>query len=336
MSNNLFVGIDISSSSNVAVLLDNAGQRIGKILSFPNNHEGAESFVDSLIQTAKSLAPTAISIGFESTGIYSWQLHFFLSSHSLLADFNPRLYQLNPKQIKNFKKAYTDLSKTDNIDAFIIADKLRFGRLPAPASIDYTYLALGRLTRHRFHLIESIVKEKTRFASTLFLKFSNYSKDTPFSDIFGKASSAVITEFCSPEQIASMSIEELAAFIIEKGKNRFTAPIDIAQELQRIARLSYRLPDQLKESVNFILTSSLNTIRLLESQVKGTDKTIERELKPIKHTLLSVDGLGPVLTAGIIAEIGDISRFHDHAALAKFAGLWWKQHQSGNFEAEET
>ena len=47
-------------------------------------------------------------------------------------------------------------------------------------------------------------------------------------------------------------------------------------------------------------------------------------------------GFCPVLVAGIIAEIGNISRFHDHAALAKFAGLWWQQHQSGNFEAEET
>ena len=336
MSNNLFVGIDISSSSNVAVLLDDAGQRIGKTLSFANNYEGAESFIASLVQIAKPLLPNTISIGFEATGIYSWQFYIFLSSHPLLIEFNPKLYQFNPKQISNFKKAYTDLSKTDNIDAFIIADKLRFGRLPAPATVDYFYFSLQCLTRRRFHLIESIVSEKTRFLSTLFLKFSNYSKDTPFSDIFGKASSAVITEFHSPEQIVSMPIEKLTAFIVEKGKNRFPSPIDIAQELQAIAKLSYRLPAQLKQSINFILASSLNTIRLLESQVKETDKTIEQEIKPIKHTLLSVDGLGPVLAAGIIAEIGDISRFHDHAALAKFAGLWWKTHQSGNFEAQET
>ncbi|MDI6795198.1 MAG: transposase, partial [bacterium] len=56
----------------------------------------------------------------------------------------------------------------------------------------------------------------------------------------------------------------------------------------------------------------------------------------IKHTLLSIDGIGPVLAAGLIAEIGDISLFPNHGALAKFAGLWWKQHQSGNFKAEET
>jgi len=66
--------------------------------------------------------------------------------------------------------------------------------------------------------MESIISEKTRLLTNLFLKFSNYSKDAPFFNIFGKTSSAVITEFCSPEQIASMPLEDLTAFIVEKGK----------------------------------------------------------------------------------------------------------------------
>ena len=42
-----------------------------------------------------------------------------------------------------------------------------------------------------------------------------------------------------------------------------------------------------------------------------------------------------MLAAGIIAEIGDVSRFKDQAALAQYAGLTWTSYQSGNFEAEE-
>ncbi|MDI6734685.1 MAG: hypothetical protein QME42_00570 [bacterium] len=60
----------------------------------------------------------------------------------------------------------------------------------------------------------------------------------------------------------------------------------------------------MKQPINFILASSLHTIRSLEAQVKETDKAITREMAMIKHSLLSVDGLGPILTAGIIAEIG--------------------------------
>jgi transposase len=44
--------------------------------------------------------------------------------------------------------------------------------------------------------------------------------------------------------------------------------------------------------------------------------------------------LGPVFTAGIIAEIGDVNRFEREEALAKFAGLTWRRHQSGEFEGE--
>ena len=56
----------------------------------------------------------------------------------------------------------------------------------------------------------------------------------------------------------------------------------------------------------------------------------------IPNTLTSVNGIGPVYSAGILAEIGDINRFPNQASLAKYAGLVWSQHQSGGFEAQNT
>ena len=40
--------------------------------------------------------------------------------------------------------------------------------------------------------------------------------------------------------------------------------------------------------------------------------------------------------AGKVAEISDNNRFPNHAALAKYAGLAWTEHQSGQFKAENT
>jgi transposase len=46
--------------------------------------------------------------------------------------------------------------------------------------------------------------------------------------------------------------------------------------------------------------------------------------------------LGPVWTAGLLAEIGAIQRFADDAALARYAGLVWNPHESGTFQADDT
>lgn len=56
----------------------------------------------------------------------------------------------------------------------------------------------------------------------------------------------------------------------------------------------------------------------------------------VPNPLLTVPGLGPPVSWGIIAEIVDISRFPDHPELAAYAGLIWKHSQSGPFEAKDT
>lgn len=126
-------------------------------------------------------------------------------------------------------------------------------------------------------------------------------------------------------------------FINKKGKGRFAAnPDEVAKAVQKSARSSYRLPKTVTDSVNQVLAVSLAAIKAYKEQLKIFDKAIEEQAKLIPNTLTSVKGIGPVYSAGIIAEIGDIHRFKDQAALAKFAGIAWTKHQSGNFTAANT
>ncbi|THJ37381.1 IS110 family transposase, partial [Priestia megaterium] len=71
-------------------------------------------------------------------------------------------------------------------------------------------------------------------------------------------------------------------------------------------------------------------------QIKEIDKAIKKLMAGLTHTLESIPGIGPVFAAGIIAEIGQIDRFDDEAKVAKYAGLYWRKHQSGRFTAEDT
>ncbi|WP_153056588.1 transposase, partial [Streptococcus suis] len=91
-----------------------------------------------------------------------------------------------------------------------------------------------------------------------------------------------------------------------------------------------------QDSVNVILGLLAREIRNLEQMIKDIDKAIEDmvEVIPEYQCLTSVPGVGKVYAAGIIAEIGQIERFKDHPQVAKYAGLNWKQYQSGNTNSQ--
>jgi len=110
----------------------------------------------------------------------------------------------------------------------------------------------------------------------------------------------------------------------------------VAKVIKQAANRSYALPKSMVEPVNLILSSSLTTVRTLKAQLGPIEKAIATELRATPpQTLSTIPGLGPVFTAGIVSEIGDIGRFEREESLAKFCGLTWRRHQSGQFEAEE-
>ena len=332
----LFVGIDVSAKDFKVRVLNSTGEEPAKRFKAENNLPGSQSLIAYLLPICRQHHVSRLVFGLESTSIYSWHLQMFLAEQDSLASFAPQVYVFNPKVVANFKKAYVDLSKDDWTDAWVIADRLRFGRLPEHSQVDFRYLPLQRLTRFRCHFIQTITREKNYFLSNLLLKFCSLSQDGVFSNCLGASAEAVLLDFFSPEEIAASSLEDLIDFLMDKGKNHFSDPAKTALALKQAAGRAYRLKASLLQPVNLILATSLETIRTLELQVKKIDRAIENELSHFPSTLASMPGLGPVFVAGLIAEIGDIRRFPNEAALAKYAGLTWRTHQSGDFSAEDT
>lgn len=336
MIKTLYVGIDVSMKDFKVQFMDDQGAEAFKRYRYENNEPGLDSLIESVLKICRQGEFSRVVIGLESTSVYGWHLQMGLASTLRLAPYEPQIYAFNPKVIKNFKEAYGDLPKNDWVDAWVIADRLRFGRLPESIQVDFRYLPLQRLTRFRYHLMKSITREKNYFLMNLFLKFNTLNQDEVFSDLFGATSVAVLTEFLSPEEIAARPLDELIDFVMEKGKKRFTNPEATAQSLKNAAFKAHKLKGGLLEPVNLILATSIETIRCLEKQVCIIDKAIVKEISNFRHTLDTIPGFGPVYSAGIIAEIGDIRRFKNDSALAKCAGLTWKTRQSGEFTADDT
>lgn len=334
--NPLYVGIDVSSKTNVVYLMKPDGSKISNF-SIANSRDGSKQLVRHIMSAVENHSLSEVVIGLESTSVYGDNLVYFLREDGYLAKLPKRIHVLNPKQVNNFKGAYNDLPKNDFVDSYVIADCLRFGRINKAVYMgDYRYDALKNLTRARFFAVQNLIKEKQRMINIIFKKYSSLTQDKVFTDKFGATALSVYTDFESAEMLVNMDLHDLTEYIQKKGKNRFSDPESVAKAIQKAARSSYRLPKTVNDSVNQVLAVSISSIKALEAQIKTLDKAIAAQMELIPNTLMSIKGIGPVFAGGIIAEIGDINRFDGQAALAKYAGLAWRQHQSGDFEAQTT
>jgi len=330
----LFVGIDVSSQDLKVCAMNIDGDTLDSFTVL-NDYDGATHLRDKLLSLADKEKPKEIHIGLESTSVYSWHPAMFLHEDGSLQKRGAKVFTINPKLISKFREAYSDLDKTDYVDAWIIADRLRFGRLPMTMVLQEQYVALQRLTRMRFHLVHNLTREKQYFLQHLFFKCSAFTSKVE-SSVFGHAITELLLEQYSLDEIGSMELADLADYLKEKGKNRFPDPEKVAKCIQKAARSSYRLSKCVEDTIDILLATSIESIRAIKEQIKQIDQAILRVLDGIPNTLETIPGIGRVYCAGILAEIGDIHRFKDQASVAKYAGLTWRKHQSGKFEAEDT
>ena len=327
--NPLFVGIDVSRRNNVAYLMNPDGSKHSSF-SVQNNLGGAKLLSERIVSALGSMQLSDVVIGLEATSIYGDSLVYALREDGSLGQFHRKIHILNPKQVKKFKEAYPDLPKNDFVDAFVIADHLRFGRIAKAVYMDdYRYQALRTLTRARFDVIQNLTREKQRFANYLFLKCSGMAQDKDIRNT-SATTIALMEQFETVDDLANADLEELTAFLDEKGRN-FADPAAKAKAILDAAKGSYRLPKTVNDTVNQAMSVSIASMRALEKQVKVLDKAIEQQFEIIPNTLTSIPGIGKVYSAGIIAELGDIHRFDSQASVAKFAGLVWHKNQSGDF-----
>lgn len=74
--------------------------------------------------------------------------------------------------------------------------------------------------------------------------------------------------------------------------------------------------------------------------VSQTLAVIQREMNllaaklPEYNTVMSMYGVGPTLGSQLMAEIGDVRRFHSKGALIAFSGIDAPPHQSGTVDVK--
>ena len=160
MTNSLFIGVDVSLQSN-QICVVNFDQHKFFNLKFSNTPDGCEEAINRIKDIYDKFYFDKIIVVCEATGMYSFHLACYFSSHEYLNNFNTEVYQINAHDFAKYKDSFPDVEKTDPSDAYILADFARVGRTkqlhPFRGS---QHIALQRLTRQRYHISKNLVKEK--------------------------------------------------------------------------------------------------------------------------------------------------------------------------------
>ena len=313
----IYVGIDVAKDKHDCFAMNSDGEILIEKLTITNNLDGFETLYISLMNFSNSL--DNIKVGLEATGHYSNNVLNFLTEKG----FN--IYLINPLQTNLYVKGQSlRKTKTDKLDAHIIATMLISDNLKPYIPVSYHTSELKSLTRHRFRLVKENSKFKTSLVRLVDIVFPELPKIV--SSVAQKSCLALLSELPNAKKIAECNLTHLTHLLSDNSNKKFDR--DKAIEIREIAKKSIGTPS---ESVAFELKQTINIIQFFQKQIHDIDKRIKEILKEIDTPILSIPGISFKLAGSILAEIGDISRFDSPSKLLAFAGLDPSMYQSGKF-----
>lgn len=313
-----YLGIDIGKNTHVASLVDDKKKVIFKAFSFSNSIYGAESLILKLEAFKNEL-----EVGMEATG------HYWLSLYSYLAQKNFTVRVINPIQTDGWRQGIEIRKrKTDVIDSILIADLLRYGDFVETSLSNEDYLSLRNLSRFRSYLISSIGDLKRKTIALLDQVFPEYASS--FSNIFGKTSKEILSNFSTPSDFEDINSDDLNTFLESVSKKNYASKkID---ELSKKASSSFGINFCL-DSFSLQIKMLIEQISFIQNQVSNVENEIEVLLEKLNSPITTIPGIGSVNAATILGEIGDIKRFSNPSKLVAYAGLDASISQSGEYES---
>lgn len=313
-----YLGIDIGKNTHVASLVDDKKKVIFKAFSFSNSIDGAESLILKLEAFKNEL-----EVAMEATG------HYWLSLYSYLVEKNFTVRVINPIQTDGWRQGIEIRKrKTDVIDSILIADLLRYGDFVETSLSNEDYLSLRNLSRFRSYLISSIGDLKRKTIALLDQVFPEYASS--FSNIFGKTSKEILSNFSTPSDFEDINSDDLNTFLESVSKKNYASKkID---ELSKKASSSFGINFCL-DSFSLQIKMLIEQISFIQNQVSDVENEIELLLEKLNSPITTIPGIGSVNAATILGEIGDIKRFSNPSKLVAYAGLDASISQSGEYEA---
>jgi transposase len=319
----VYLGIDVAKRQHKAMLMGADGSTLLKPFTVTNNRAGMDDLLKRLAAIAEPL-----EVGLEATG------HYWLALYDQLTQAGYTVHVLNPLQVHAYQRSGIRKHKSDPVDAVWIADFVRIGGARDHLNTQTLphYLQLRQLARFRFSLIDQIGDAKRRALSVLDRVFPEYEQ--VFSDVFIATSRALLNEAVMPQDFANFPLDELTSLLAKSSHGRFG--YDKATQLQTLAQHSIGV-SLLADAARVELGCLLAQITFVEQQVELVDEQLARLVAALPdHYLTTIPGVGAVVAATLLGEIGDIARCPSIEQLVAYSGIDPTTFQSGQFQASET
>jgi transposase len=319
----LYVGIDVSKDRSDICIKDKLGNDLVKRLII-SNKKADLGHLYKTVEGLRSKTPgnSDVVFGMEATGIYSLPLYSALTRDG----HKVKLY--NPIQTNGFRKMNIRKTKTDPIDAAIIADMLRYSEPPQVNPIkDLNLFQLRELIRIRFRLVDKQTVCKVQLVRNIDTVWPDYS--SVMKRATGATSIAILKKYSVPSKVMAESFETFYELVKKKSRSKISR--QTAEEIYAHAGNVLTIPE-LDSIISVEIKTLITELQLYHEQIRSIEKRIDRMMDLIDSKIISIPGIGETLGPMILGEIGDADRFPTPKKLIAFAGLDPIVSQSGRFE----
>jgi transposase len=323
------VGIDVAKSAHVVCALEAPSGAVRlKSAPIPATAAGHAQLLAWLQEWAEG-EPARLLIGLESTGSLWEPLYDALTQAGYAA------LLLNPHQTASWAASLGLRAKTDGIDAHTLARGLLAGWARASSVPDETVQALRTLTRTRRDLVESQSAARQRLHDELVTVFPELVSHLPeHADLGAPAVLRLLSVYHSAQALAQAPLDDLARTLHEVSAGRWSR--SHAEALQAVARRSTASTRAVAARALVVRTLALHLLDL-HARVAELEAALAQTLRtdpPSQRLQGQVPGLGPLWTATLRAELGDVSRFTRVDQVVAYAGLEPRTHDSGRFAGQ--
>ena len=323
----LILGCDIGSETHYVRAIDTRGRELSKsAFPFSNTLEGFQSAKDWAVEIAAANDKKQIVLGLEPTGHYWFCLATWMISNGI------SVVQVNPYAVKQTKELEDNSQlKDDTKDPKLIANLVKDGNFGMPYLPEKLYADLRRLSMFR----EQLNEDRIRFINRLHREMKIYFPE--YKDALGKVDGAfslkLLKEAPFPEDLLLLGNDGIRqiwhnAKLRGRGYSR-------AEEIIRYSKESVGMKDGADASKTAVKWF-VDRIIELDEQHSEIENQLKQKCKEIPHTenILEISGIGENTLSGILAEMGDISRFNDVKEIQKLSGLGLVACSSGKHKGE--